>query len=132
MDVPSWPGVTEYLYQAASSALVLRLGTWRVPFGLSPRWSSDDCTPMAGIAIDTGGERRSDGSFRAAGPIVPAAAAAGRGGGPATPLAAAPKTSSAAPARPASLVLARPHGGGAGANWLSGHDMTTRSPPMRG
>src|SRR5580693_4484945 len=55
--VPIWPGVTEYLYQAASSALVLRSGTWRVPFGLSPRWSSADCTPMAGMAIDTGGGR---------------------------------------------------------------------------
>jgi hypothetical protein len=47
-------------------------------------------------------------------------------------MAAAPKAISATPARPASLILARPRGGGAGANWLSGHDMTTRRPPMRG
>jgi hypothetical protein len=44
----------------------------------------------------------------------------------------APPTSSAAAVNPASLVLARPGSGGAGANWLSGHDMTTRSPPIRG
>jgi hypothetical protein len=48
------------------------------------------------------------------------------------PMAAAPKAISATPASPASLILARPRGGGAGANWLSGHDMTTRRPPMRG
>jgi hypothetical protein len=47
-------------------------------------------------------------------------------------MAAAPPTSSAVPASPASLILVRPGSSGAGANWLSGHDMTTRSPPIRG
>ena len=91
---------------------------------------------MAGMATDTGDERRSDGSLGAAGPTVPAAAGPGDGAccwaSTATPMAAAPPSSSAAPASPDSLILARPGSGGAGANWLSGHDMTTRSPPIRG
>src|SRR5579863_2842621 len=134
--VPIWPGVTEYLYQAASPALVLRSGTCMVPSGLSPRRSSVDRTPIAGMATDTGSERRSDGAFRIDGPTVPAAEAAGDGAcrwaSTATPIAAAPPTSSAVPASPASLIAARPGAGGAGANWLSGHDMTTRIPPIRG
>jgi hypothetical protein len=47
-------------------------------------------------------------------------------------MATAPPASSAVPASPASLILVRPGNSGAGANWLSGHDMTTRSPPIRG
>src|SRR5580692_12287394 len=126
--VPIWPGVAEFLYQAASSALVVRSGTWMLPSGLSPRRSSGDRTPIAGMTTDTGAERRSDGSFGAAGPTVPAAAAAGDGAccwaRIATPMAAAPPRTSAVPARPASLILARPGSDGGGANWLSGHDMT--------
>ena len=36
-DAPIWPGVAEYLYQAASSALVYSDGTWIVPSELTPR-----------------------------------------------------------------------------------------------
>src|SRR5580693_4771903 len=122
---PIWPGVTEYLYQAASSALVARSGTCIVPSGLSPRRSSGDRTPMAGMATDTGDERANDGSLDPAGPTVPAAAPAGDGAcccaSTATPIAAAPPSSSVVPANPASLILPRPGRTAAGANWLSGH-----------
>src|SRR6266496_4131642 len=57
-DTPIWPGVAEYLYHAASSARVLSDGTWIVPFGLTPRRSSFECTPIAGISTDTGSARR--------------------------------------------------------------------------
>ena len=134
--VPAWPGVTEYLYHAASSALVASDGTAMVPFGLRPRRSRLDWTPIAGMATETGRDLRSDGLFTAAGLIVPAAEVAGAGAccweSRAMPMNTAPPRSSTTPARPASLMRARPRGGGAGANWLSGHDMTTRSPPMRG
>src|SRR5215468_10890886 len=46
-DTPIWPGVAEYLYHAASSARVLIDGTRIVPFGLTARCSSFECTPMA-------------------------------------------------------------------------------------
>src|ERR1700760_2273118 len=64
-DVPVWPGVTEYLYQAASPALVVSDGTWSVPSALSPRCSSFDLTPMAGMLTATGGDLRSAGSLAA-------------------------------------------------------------------
>src|ERR1700753_1039349 len=64
-DVPVWPGVTEYLYQAASPALVVSDGTWSVPSALSPRCSSFDLTPMAGMPTATGGDLRSAGSLAA-------------------------------------------------------------------
>src|SRR5579875_1440992 len=59
MDGPSWPGVGEYLYQAASfvAGRSLRGGTWMVPLGLSPTWRSLDRTPIAGIEIETGSDR---------------------------------------------------------------------------
>src|SRR5271165_6385901 len=60
-DDPIWPGVAEYLYHAAISELVSSDGTWIVPSELSPRCSSFESTPMAGISTDTGSERGSDG-----------------------------------------------------------------------
>ena len=128
--VPIWPGVTEYLYQAASSALVVRLGTCDRAVRVEPEVSSVDRTP---IARDGDGHRDratvSDGPLAAAGadrrprPRMPGTARAAararrrrwrrRRRGPGT-----------TPAIPASLTRARPRGGGAGANWLSrpGHD----------
>ena len=41
--------------------LVSSDGTWIVPSELSPRCSSFESTPMAGISTDTGSERGSDG-----------------------------------------------------------------------
>src|SRR5689334_17660986 len=73
-DTPIWPGVAEYLYHAASSARVLSDGTRIVPFGLTPRCSSFECTPMAGISTDTGSERRSGAwAWPPNGPRTPAA-----------------------------------------------------------
>src|SRR5438445_5067161 len=60
-DEPIWPGVAEYLYQAARPALVWIDGTATVPSGLSPRSSSLESTPMAGIRTETGMDRCSDG-----------------------------------------------------------------------
>ena len=60
-DAPRWPGVAEYLYQAASSAAVDSDGTWIVPSRFSPRCSRSELTPMAGISTDTGSDRASDG-----------------------------------------------------------------------
>jgi len=71
-DDPIWPGVAEYLYHAASPALVSSEGTWTVPSALSPRCSSLEFTPMAGICTDTGSERGSEGP-RAGRPVTPAA-----------------------------------------------------------
>src|SRR5216684_3645036 len=59
-DVPIWPGVTEYLYQAAALGFRCSGGTCMVPSGLTPRRRSTECTPMAGISTETGIERRSD------------------------------------------------------------------------
>src|ERR1700722_18359061 len=135
--VPIWPGVTEYLYQAARFACVLRSGTCIVPSPLRPRRSRFDWTPIAGMATDTGGDWRSRGPFAAAGPIFPAADGAGAGAcccaSTAMTMASAPKAIRETPVNPASLSLARPRGGDWGANALSaGHDMTTRNPAMRG
>ena len=71
-DDPIWPGVAEYLYHAASPELVWSEGTWTVPSELSPRCSSLEFTPMAGICTDTGSERGSEGP-RAGRPMTPAA-----------------------------------------------------------
>src|ERR1700722_10912210 len=136
MAAPTWPGVTEYLYQAASPALVARDGTAIVPSGLSPRLSSFDRTPISGMETDTGTDRRSAGPFTAAAPTAPAAEGAGDGArccaSTAKAMAPPPAMTSATPAMPDSLTLARPRGGGAGANWLSGQAMTTRIPAIRG
>src|ERR1700748_2634526 len=76
-DEPIWPGVAEYLYQAALAALVCSDGTWIVPSGLRHRCSSVESTPIAGIRTETGIERASDGPRPAA--VVPAAERAGCG-----------------------------------------------------
>src|ERR1700730_11466075 len=80
-DDPIWPGVAEYLYHAASPELVSSDGTWIVPSELTPRCSSFEFTPMAGISTDTGSERRSEGprAWPADDPIAPAAARGGCG-----------------------------------------------------
>src|SRR6185312_2810446 len=135
-DVPIWPGVAEYLYQAASLALVMRLGTWIEPSLLSPRCSSFDVTPIAGMDTDTGGDWCSAGPFAPSGPTRPAADSAGDGAcccaSNATRMATTPPKTREPPASPASLTRPRPRGGGWGANSLSGHDMTTRRPAIRG
>jgi Ni,Fe-hydrogenase III small subunit len=58
IEVPSAPGALEYRYQAASlvSGLLSRGGTWMVPSGLRPTSNTFECTPMAGMAIDTGAD----------------------------------------------------------------------------
>src|SRR4029077_3956504 len=70
-DDPIWPGVAEYLYHAAWPAFLVTEGTWTVPSALSPRCSSVESTPMAGICTDTGSERASDGPADEA-PVTPA------------------------------------------------------------
>src|SRR6516165_8512493 len=121
-DVPIWPGVTEYLYQAAALGVRCSGGTCMVPSGLTPRLSSTECTPMAGISTETGIERRSDSHHALPGPVVPAAVWEGCGAccwaATATPTAAAPPTMSRAPAAPATRArrlpgLGRRRGGGA-------------------
>src|SRR5216684_2937215 len=77
-DDPIWPGVAEYLYQAATPELVSIDGTWSVPSELSPRCSSRESTAIDGMSTDTGSERESDGP-RAAGPMTPATDDAGCG-----------------------------------------------------
>src|SRR5437763_12950476 len=100
-DEPIWPGVAEYLYQAASPALVWIDGTLTVPSGLSPRCSSLEFTPMAGIRTETGRDRVSEGT-RAAAPMAPAADLDGCGActweNTTTPTTAAPAPLSTAPA----------------------------------
>src|SRR5258708_35891067 len=136
-DAPIWPGVAEYLYHAASPALVYSDGTWIVPSELTPRRSSFEFTPMAGIATDTGTERGNDGprSLPADGPVAPAAAREGCGACSwaltATPTAAAPPTMRTTPATPATRAQRLPDVPGSGAYRLCGQDMTTRSPAMR-
>ena len=49
------------LVDEAGPALVSSDGTWMVPSEFSPRRSSFDFTPMAGISTDIGRERRSHG-----------------------------------------------------------------------
>src|SRR5579859_7779532 len=77
-DAPIWPGVAEYLYHAARSALVLSGGTCIEPSALTPRRRSLDFTPIAGISTETGSDRASDGP-RPAGPRAPALARDGWG-----------------------------------------------------
>ena len=60
-EEPIWPGVTEYLYQAASWGCLYSEGTWIVPSAFSPRCSRLDWTPMAGMLTATGSERVSRG-----------------------------------------------------------------------
>src|SRR5260370_14846080 len=95
-DPPTWPGVAEYLYHAASFACVYSDGTWTTPSALTPTSSSFEVTPMAGISTDTGTERGNDGprAWPADRLVAPAAARAGSGACSwaltATPTAAAP------------------------------------------
>src|SRR5258708_39230026 len=132
-DAPIWPGVAEYLYHAASLALVTSDGTWIVPSGFSPRCSSFELTPMAGIATDTGTERGNDGprSWPADGSMAPAAAREGFGACSwalsATPTAAAPATMRTTPATPATRARRLPDVPGWGAYRVCGQDMTTRN-----
>src|SRR5579875_120248 len=104
-DVPICPGVAEYLYQAARSALVSSGGTCIVPSAFLPRRSSLELTPMAGISTDTGTDLGSEGPRPADGPVLPAAAPDGCGACcwalTAKPTRAMPTTSSSAPAIPA-------------------------------
>ena len=116
-DDPIWPGVDEYLYHAARWELVSSDGTWIVPSELSPRCSSFESTPMAGISTDTGSERGSDGPRAES--ITPAADFEGWGActwaPTATPRAAVPAAMSRAPVTPASRArgLRAVLGGGA-------------------
>src|SRR6266481_4666663 len=91
MDGPSWPGVGEYLYQAASSVCggSLRGGTWMVPSGLSPTYRSVDLTPMAGIEIEIGSDLASAGPRAAVDPEPDAFGRAGTGLIPTGPMAPA-------------------------------------------
>src|SRR5215471_4290911 len=138
-DVPIWPGVTEYLYQAARLGLRCTGGTCMVPSGLMPRRKSTEWTPMAGISTETGIERRSESHHLPAdGPVVPAAVADGCGAccwaATAAPTAAAPPAMRRAPATLAARErrLPRLEGlGGGGGNPPSGQVMTTRNPAMR-
>src|SRR5215472_522087 len=134
-DTPIWPGVAEYLYQAASSARVLSDGTRIVPFGLTPRCSSFECTPIAGISTDTGSERRSGAwAWPPNGPRKPAAVREGCGActwaAIATPIVAAPATMRRTPATPATRARRLGLAGG-GAYPACGQDMTTRNPAIR-
>ena len=113
-DEPIWPGVAEYLYHAARPALVLIDGTWTVPSALSPRRSSFESTPIAGMRTATGTERASDGS-RDEPPMTPASDSEGCGActweATATPTAAMPATMSSTPVIPATRAR-RPADGG--------------------
>src|SRR5580693_4852279 len=119
-DVPIWPGVTEYLYQAAALGLRRSGGTCMAPLGLTPRRRSTECTPMAGISTETGNERRSDShhALPADGPVAPAAAREGCGAccwaATATPTAAAPPMMRITPATPATRARRPPGLGGLG------------------
>src|SRR5215472_16916565 len=132
-DAPIWPGVAEYLYHAASPAAVRSDGTWIEPSALTPRCSSLEFTPMAGIATDTGSERRSDGPR--VDPMAPAAAGDGCGActwaAIATPAAATPPTIRMTPVTPATRARRPASGPGRGSYRLCRHTMTTRNPAMR-
>src|ERR1700677_4016197 len=132
-DAPIWPGVAEYLYHAASAALVTSDGTWIEPSELTPRWSSLEVTPMAGISTETGSERGSD--SRADEPMPPAADTDGCGACTwaliATPTAATPAMMSRTPATPATRARRLLGAVGGGAYPLSGQATTTRNPAMR-
>src|SRR6476646_7466020 len=116
-DEPIWPGVAEYLYHAARPALVRTDGTWTVPSALSPRRSSFESTPIAGIRTDTGTERASDSPWDEP-PITPACASDGCGActweATARPTAEVPAMISSTPAIPATRAR-RPAVGGGGA-----------------
>src|SRR3954447_623445 len=133
-DEPIWPGVAEYLYQAALAALVRSDGTWIVPSGLSPRCSSVESTPMAGIRTETGIERASDGP-RPAEPVAPAAARVGCGAWTwdttTMPTAAVPAAMSRAPVIPARRARRLTGVDGGGAYPACGQETTTRNPAMR-
>src|SRR5215475_10505365 len=135
-DAPIWPGVAEYLNHAARPACVRSDGTLIVPLALAPRCSSLECTPMAGISTDTGGDRCSDGPYALplSGPTAPAAARAGCGActwaASATTTATAPAMMRRTPASPA--ARARMGGAGGGAHASCGQDITTRNPAIRG
>src|ERR1700722_1528557 len=132
-EAPIWPGVTEYLYQAARPGWVDSDGTAIVPSGLTPRCSSAVRTPMAGIATDTGSDRGSDGlRFWPDGPVAPAAARDAWGACPwavtTTPTTAAPATMRSTPATPGTQAPGRPGPGGETA-LRPGHDHAEASYP---
>src|SRR5437764_6507058 len=136
IDTPLWPGVAEYLYHAASSARVLSGGTRIVPSRLTPRRSSFECTPIAGISTDTGSERRSGvWAWPPNGPRMPAAVREGCGAwiwaATATPMVAAPAMMRRTQASPATRLRRLASLLGGGAYPASGQDMTTRNPAMR-
>src|ERR1700744_312527 len=131
-EEPIWPGVTEYLYQAASMGWLYSEGTWMEPSAFSPRCSRLDRTPMAGMLTATGSERVSRGPPPPASPP----AASGPGGGAwcgaraATPIAVAPPIISSTAANPASR--ARQLTGGRGGRFMPAPLVkTTRNPAIR-
>src|SRR5215472_453724 len=83
-----------------------------VPSRLTPRLSSTECTPIAGISMETGTERSSDSHHAQPGPVVPAADWEGCGAccwaAIAAPTAAAPPAMSTAPATPATRARKLP------------------------
>src|SRR5580704_3902249 len=127
-EVPIWPGVGEYLYQAARLTGAFSDGTAIVPLAFLPRCSSLEVTPIAGISTDTGAERCSHGP-RARGPSSPAADRPGCGACRRAPIATTtamhPASRSSTPARPASRAPPGIRGVTGGANRLCGHDLTT-------
>src|SRR6185437_1963116 len=133
-DEPIWPGVAEYLYQAASPALVWIDGTLTVPSGLSPRRSSLEFTPIAGTRTEPGRDRGSEGPPPAE-PVAPAADLDGCGActweTTTTPTAAAPAPMSRAPASPASRARRLAGLLGGGAYPACGQVTTTRNPAIR-
>jgi len=133
-DDPIWPGVAEYLYHAARPAFVLTEGTWTVPSALSPRCSSVESTPMAGICTDTGSERASDGPREEA-PVTPACDSPGCGActwePTVTPTAAMPTRMSMTPAIPATRARGPAGVLGGGAYPACGQATTTRNPAIR-
>src|ERR1022692_3048157 len=136
-DAPTWPGVAEYLYHAASSELVTSDGTWIMPSELTPRCSSFEFTPMAGILTDTGTERCNDGPWAlpADSPIAPAAARDGCGACSwaltATPAAAPPPMMRRTPTTPATRARRLPDVLSGGAEAPCRQYMTTRNPAIR-
>ena len=133
-DEPIWPGVAEYLYHAARPALVRIDGTWTVPSALSPRRSSLESTPIAGMCTDTGTERASDGPWDES-PMTPASAGDGCGActweATTTPTTAVPATMSSVPAIPATRARRPVAVAGGGAYPACGQETTTRNPAIR-
>src|SRR5215470_2335618 len=133
-DEPIWPGVAEYLYHAARPALVLIDGTWTVPSALSPRRSSLEFTPIAGMRTATGTERASDGC-RDEPPMTPASDGEGCGActceATATPTVAMPAAMSSTPVIPATRARRPAETGGGGAYSVCGQETTTRNPAIR-